>query len=90
MITTTTRPFTDNEKKQQVKSLLSFYHRFEEFAMASVIIGLILCIPLLAYDHFFPVASNIQAVYVIVVAIIALVAPFWIARKNNSSFSNGK
>ncbi|MEO7990566.1 MAG: hypothetical protein ABI663_13555 [Chryseolinea sp.] len=90
MITITTRPFTDEEIKRQTKQLPSVYKRFEGFVMKFIFIVLALDIPLLAYDHFSPVASKIQAVYCIVMVVVALLLTFWITKKWEGGLSINK
>ncbi|MBP6731085.1 MAG: hypothetical protein KA149_03445 [Chitinophagales bacterium] len=90
MITTTTRPFTDEEIKRQIKQLPSVYKRFEGFVIKLIFIVLALDIPLLVYDHFSPVASQTQAVYCIVMVVVALVLTFWVTKKWEGGLSNDK
>ncbi len=88
MITITTRPFTTAEKKQQIKQLPGVYQRFEGFVMKLIFIAFVLIIPLLVYDHFTPVPSQIQAVYCIAIVIVALVLTFLITKKWEGGLSN--
>jgi len=81
MITTTIRPFTEAEKKQQIQQLPSVYKRFEGFVMKLIFIVFALTIPLLVYDHFVPLSSQTQAVYCIAIVIIAILLTYWITIK---------
>jgi hypothetical protein len=90
MITYTTRPFTDEEIKRQTNQLPSVYKRFEGFVMKLIFVVLALDVPLLVYDRFSPVASQIQAVYCIVMLVVALFLTFWITKKWEGGLSTNK
>ncbi len=90
MLTITTRPFTDEEKKRLTKQLPSVYKRFEEFVMKFIFIALALDIPLLVYNHFSPIASQNQAIYCILMVLVALLLTYRITKKWDGGLSNNK
>jgi len=72
MITFTTRLITAEEKLQVSIKSDSLFKSIERFVMVLAGIVLALDIPLLIYDHFNTVASNVQAIYCITITGIAL------------------
>jgi hypothetical protein len=72
MIKYTYRPITVEEKQKITTKRSSTYKTIEHFVMVLIGIVLVLDIPLLIYDHFRPVASNIQAIYCIIMVGVAL------------------
>lgn len=90
MITSTIRELTQAEEKQQIKRLPGLYKRFENFVLKLIVIAMILLVPLLIYDNFRPVASGTQAIYCIIIMIIAVAIALWITKKFEGGFSNAK
>ena len=90
MITTTIRNLTQDEKQGQIKRLPGVYKRFENFVLKFIFIALVLVAPLLIYDHYNPVASDTQAVYCIVIIILAILITFWISKKFEGGLTNSK
>jgi hypothetical protein len=58
--------------------------------MKLIFIVLVLDIPLLVYDQFAPVASQTQAVYLIIMVVVALLLTFWITKKWQGGLSINK
>jgi hypothetical protein len=85
MITFTARPITVEEKQQVTMKSDSLYKSIEHFAMPLVGILLVLDAPLLLYDHFKPVASNIQAIYCIIAAGVALLLTLGLTIRRSSN-----
>lgn len=85
MITFTTRPITAEEKRQVSIKSDGTYKSIEHFAVTFIWIVLALDIPFLAYNHFKPVASNIQAIYSIISVGIALFLTIVITKRRSST-----
>lgn len=90
MIITTIRNPTNDEKIAQLKRLPSAYKRFEGLIMKLIFVVPILLAPLLVYDHYYPVASNIQAVYSILIVAISVFICLWWTKKYEGGISNRK
>lgn len=90
MITSTIRKPTRDETQGQIKRLPGVYKRFENFVLKLIIVVLILLAPLLIYDHYNPVASQTQAIYCIVIIILAILIVFWITKKFEGGLTNSK
>jgi hypothetical protein len=84
------REFTQDEKGRQIKMLPSLYKRVENFVLKLVVFVIVLLAPLLIYDHFKPVASDTQAIYCIVIFILAATITLWVTKKFEGGFSNSK
>ncbi|WP_153798777.1 hypothetical protein [Foetidibacter luteolus] len=90
MITTTIRNLTQDETQRQIKRLPSVYKRFENFVLKLIVVVLVLLAPLLIYDRFNPVPSHTQAVYCIVIVILAVLIVFWVTKKFEGGLTNSK
>lgn len=90
MITSTTRNFTQEEKRRLIQKLPGLYKRIESFVVKLIVIIAVLLIPLLIYDHFSSVASDIQAIYCIVIIVLAVAIAVWITKKQEGGFTNAK
>jgi hypothetical protein len=90
VIISTIRNTTQEEKLGQIKRLPTAYKRFENFLLKLIFVIPLLLAPLLIYDHYRPVASNIQAVYsIIVVALSIFICLQW-TNKYEGGISNRK
>ncbi|MFT3823589.1 MAG: hypothetical protein QM731_06690 [Chitinophagaceae bacterium] len=88
MIISTTRTITAGEKNVQVKKFPGIYQRFEGFVLKLMVIVMILLVPMLIYDHYNPVASNMQAIYCIVILILSVFIVNWLTNKYRGGFYN--
>jgi hypothetical protein len=90
VITSTIRNPTTAEKADQIKRLPSRYQLFEGFVMKFMFITIILLVPLLIYDRYHPVASRTQAIYCIIIVLLAIFITYWVTIKFEGSFGNNK
>jgi len=90
VITSTIREITQDEQELLIKQLPSLYKRVGNFVLKLIVIVMVLLAPLLIYDHFKPVASDTQAIYCIVIIILAVAIVLWVTKKFEGGFSNSK
>ncbi len=90
MITILNRKATQKETQSQINRLPTVYKRFENFMLKMIVVVFILLLPLLIYDQYQPVESNIQKIYCISILILALLIVFWITKKIEGGLINSK
>ncbi|HLP50459.1 MAG TPA: hypothetical protein VK154_06210 [Chitinophagales bacterium] len=73
-----------------MQRLPGIYSKVEGFFMKLIPVVLVLLAPLLIYDKYFPVPSNIQAVYCILIVILAIGITIWLTIKWEGGLSNAK
>lgn len=90
MITSTIRNPTPDEKLEQVKRLPSAYKRFESFIAKLIFVVMVLLIPFLLYDHYYPVSSATQAIFSIAIVALSILLVFWRTKRYEGGLSAGK
>lgn len=90
MITISTRPLSDNEKKELKSQLPSVYKRVEEFILKTTYILIILIIPFLIINHFWQMPSVIEISYLIGILPLSLFLAYRMTQKWEGGFSNKK
>ena len=90
MIIFSIRPLNDEEKQAAAKRKPTTYKTVETFIMMFIGILFVLLVPLLVVDKFYPISSNAQGIYCIVIIIISFATVTYINNKFRGGLINKK
>jgi hypothetical protein len=88
LIKTTTRAISEQEIQLLKRQLPGVYSRVEGFLLKLIFIAGALVAPLLVFDHFSPVSSNVQLVYCLLAVLVSISITIWLTIKWEGGFSN--
>lgn len=90
MITSIIRTPTQDEKLEQLKKLPGAYKRFESFGVKLIFIIVILLTPLLIYQRYLPMSSNVQTIVSVIIVMFSAFLAIWWTKKYEGEMSYRK